>query len=139
MQEQYPIKTAIENGTQYIYCGIRKRFLQATPEEIIRQQTIQFLVEECCYPKGSINVEKAITSGGKRIRYDIAVFYENEAWMIVECKQSNVALNADTFFQSTAYYAVLKPKYILLNNGDQMVCYDTQQLKWLDELPRWGT
>jgi hypothetical protein len=44
-----------------IFDEIRKKFILLTPEEWVRQHTIQFLLQEKKYPKSYINAEKTIT------------------------------------------------------------------------------
>ena len=54
-----------------IFDEIRKKFIILTPEEWVRQHTIQFLLQEKKYPKSYINAEKTITINGTKKRYDI--------------------------------------------------------------------
>ena len=60
-----------------IFDEIRKKFILLTPEEWVRQYTIQFLLQEKKYPKSYINAEKTITIKGTKKRYDLVVFKPN--------------------------------------------------------------
>ena len=44
----------------YIFDIVRKKFVSLTPEEWVRQHTIQFLLKEKKYPQSLMNVEKQI-------------------------------------------------------------------------------
>jgi hypothetical protein len=137
MNESYPIKIAEENGVSYIWDGIRRKYVVASPEELVRQNTLQFLIENCAYPKLAINVEKVLVSNSKKLRYDILVFKENVPWLLVECKRPEQAIHLDTFYQSLAYNMQLQVPYIMLTNGEQMLCYDLAAKTWLQDMPTW--
>ena len=57
-----------------IFDEIRKKFVVLTPEEWVRQHTIQYLIQECKYPKSLINVEKQVKINDMSKRYDIVIF-----------------------------------------------------------------
>ena len=70
-----------------IFDAIRKKFIILTPEEWVRQNTIQFLLQEKYYPTSHVNVEKLIKINSLNKRYDIVVFEPNGSVLIlVECK-----------------------------------------------------
>jgi hypothetical protein len=137
MAETYDIKLVQEDGVTYVWDGIRKKYVVCTPEEEVRQHTIKFLIEEYGYPKGAINVEKLIQVGNKKLRYDIVVFVETQAWLLVECKQPKQKINVDTLHQSMVYQNNLQAQFIMLTNGDDLACYDVSTNKWLEELPEY--
>ena len=43
-----------------VLCLIRKKWIILTPEEWVRQHTVQFLLQDKKFPKSYINVEKLI-------------------------------------------------------------------------------
>jgi hypothetical protein len=131
----YPIKKVVEDSITYIWDGIRKKYLVCTPEEEVRQYLLNYLIEICNYPKAAINIEKLINLGSKKMRYDVMVFVNNEPWLLAECKQPQIELNKDVFYQSLAYQYPLKAKYILLTNGNKTICFDTLNSLWIAELP----
>jgi hypothetical protein len=130
----YPIKTQEENGVEYIWDGIRKKYVVLSPEEWVRQELIKFLIEDCNYPKGAISVEKRIKIGNKFLRYDIVIYKDITPWMLVECKSPEVEINADTFFQSLAYQNHLQANYIMLCNGEKTVCYNVPEQQWMNDM-----
>ena len=47
-----------------VYDPIRKRYVRATPEEYVRQQTIQFLIDYLGVPQDRIIVERTLSRLG---------------------------------------------------------------------------
>jgi hypothetical protein len=136
-KEEYPIKIVEENGIEYVFDNIRKKYVVLSPEEWVRQEMIKFFIENCFYPKACISVEKTIAIGDKKMRYDILIFLKTTPWLLVECKSPEIELTAETFFQSTAYQNVVQAKYIILCNGEKTICYNTTEQKWEESMPDW--
>jgi hypothetical protein len=134
---EYPIKIVQQDGLPFIWDGIRKKYVKLNPEEIVRQQCIQFLIEQCNYPKACISVEKKIKIGDRNLRYDIIIYKHAKPWMIVECKADSILIDESIFMQSLVYQQQLQASYILLTNGTQTICYDVHQQCWLSEIVAW--
>lgn len=101
-----------------IFDVIRKKFVMLTPEEWVRQHTVQFLITEKNYPKSLINVEKQITLHHTKKRYDIVVFNnDGSIHLIVECKAPSVAITQDTFDQIARYNVALNASFLMVSNG----------------------
>ena len=82
----FKIKT--DNGKELIFDGLRKRWVPLTSEEWVRQNFIQFLLQEKKYPSSLIAVEKEIKLGELKKRFDILVYdKEHRPWMMIECKE----------------------------------------------------
>ena len=60
-----------------IFDEIRKKFMLLTPEEWVRQHTVQFLLQDKKFPKSYINVEKLIKINDLNKRYDIVIYQPN--------------------------------------------------------------
>jgi predicted type IV restriction endonuclease len=123
-----------------IFDVIRKKFIILTPEEWVRQHTVQFLLEEKKYPKSYINVEKLIKVNDTSKRYDIAVFKPNgELFLLIECKAPEVAISQDTFDQIARYNLKLKAEYLMVTNGlNHYFCqmdFENEKYVFLKELP----
>lgn len=123
-----------------IFDVIRKKFIILTPEEWVRQNTVQFLLEEKKYPKSYINVEKLIKVNDTSKRYDIAVFKPNgELFLLVECKAPEVAISQDTFDQIARYNLKLKAEYLMVTNGlNHYFCqmdFENEKYVFLKQLP----
>ena len=89
-----------------------------TPEEWVRQNTIQYLVKELNIPLSLINVEKQIKLHGTIKRYDIVTFNpDGSIHLIVECKADSIKISQDTFDQIARYNLELKSNYLMITNG----------------------
>ena len=53
---------------------LEKKNVLLTPEEWVRQNCVQFLINEKNYPKSLISIEKKLSINSLTKRYDIVVF-----------------------------------------------------------------
>ncbi len=123
-----------------IFDDIRKKFIILTPEEWVRQHTVQFLLQEKNYPKSYLNVEKSIKINDVNKRYDIVVFQPNgEIFLLIECKAPEVNITQNTFDQIARYNLKLNAKYLMVTNGlNHYFCqmdFEKEQYVFLKELP----
>lgn len=128
-----------ENKTS-IFDPIRKKFIILTPEEWVRQHTIQYLIAEKKYPQSLLNVEKVLQINGMQKRYDIVVFNpDGSIFLIVECKAANIPITQHTFDQIARYNLVAKATYLMVTNGLQhyycQMDYQKEQYHFLEDLP----
>jgi len=134
----YQPKIKEENGREFIFDAFRKRWVLLTPEEWVRQNFLQYLTQVKKYPASLIAIEKEIKLGELKKRFDIVV-YDKEAkpWMIVECKEMNVALDKSVLDQVLRYNISLKVPYLVITNGSYCMACDCSQseLKEIDQLP----
>ena len=101
-----------------IFDTIRKKFILLTPEEWVRQHTIQFLLQEKNYPKSYLNIEKLIKINDISKRYDIVVFQpDGTIFLLIECKAPEVKITQETFDQIARYNLTLKAQYLMVTNG----------------------
>lgn len=115
-----PLK--IKENKHLIWDPIRKKYIQITPEEWVRQHCVQFLMSELHVPQSVINVEKQIQLNGRTKRYDIVVFSSSGAiLLLIECKAPAVALSQKTLDQIAQYNSVINSKYLMLTNGLQHI------------------
>ena len=90
---QFNFRIKEEDGKEWIFDEFRKQWVRLTPEEWVRQNMLQYLVQIKKYPSSLIAIEKEIAVGEMRKRFDILVYKNAVPWMIIECKEMNVALN----------------------------------------------
>ena len=82
------------NGKQYVLCAWRRRYVRLTPEELVRQTTLQLLVDEFGYPHSLIAVEVPIEVAGVQKRCDAIVYNRQmQALMLLEFKAPSTAFN----------------------------------------------
>ena len=125
-----------------IFDEIRKKFMLLTPEEWVRQHTVQFLLQDKKFPKSYINVEKLIKINNLSKRYDVVVFQPNgEIFLLIECKAPEVPISQNTFDQIARYNLVLKAKYLMVTNGlNHYFCqmdFENEKYIFLKELPEY--
>ena len=115
----YPFKIKAINGKDQIFDPFRKIWVVLTPEEWVRQNLLQYLVQTLHYPPSLIAVEKEIKLGELLKRFDIVVYKNEKAWMIIECKEAKVALNEKTMEQILQYQQILTAQYLFISNGHE--------------------
>ena len=123
-----------------IFDDIRKKFIILTPEEWVRQNTIQFLLQEKNYPKSYLNIEKLININDIKKRYDAVVFLPNGAmFLLVECKAPEIKITQETFDQIARYNMKLNAQYLMVTNGlNHYFCqmdFENEKYIFLEELP----
>jgi hypothetical protein len=138
----YPIKLKRENDKTLVLDPIRKRYIVNTPEEWVRQNFIQFLIQEKGYPASLMAVEKGIVVGKTKKRCDI-VLYDNKgiAKMIVECKAPSIKISQDAFDQIARYNMTLNTDLLIVTNGmHHYTCkmdHENQRYQFLKEIPNY--
>ncbi len=105
---------------ELIFDKIRKKYIQLTPEEWVRQNVLRYLIEEKDYPESLIAVEKKIEIAGKQLRFDALIYNRNGSpLLLIEFKSPSVELNQQVFDQASVYNYRLKVPYLLISNGCQ--------------------
>ena len=115
----YPFKIKALHGKDQIFDPFRKTWVLLTPEEWVRQNLLQYLVQILHYPSSLIAVEKEIKLGELSKRFDIVVYKNEMPWMIIECKEAKVRLNEKTMEQILQYQQVLTAQYLFISNGHE--------------------
>lgn len=126
-----------------IFDDIRKKFIILTPEEWVRQNTIQFLLQEKSYPKSYLNIEKLIKINDIIKRYDIVVFQpDGTIFLLIECKAPGIKITQETFDQIARYNLTLKAQYLMVTNGlNHYFCqmdFEKEHYVFLKELPEFA-
>jgi uncharacterized protein YbaR (Trm112 family) len=131
------MKTRLSDGKKEIYDPVRRRYVACTPEELVRQAYIKYLLEVLEVPAGNIAVEKQLLVNRQRRRFDIVVYVKGQCAAVVECKAPTVVLSEDALFQAAAYNSVLQAVYIVLFNGEsQLVCKkEAENYRICEDLP----
>jgi len=127
-----------ENGREMILDQLRKRWLPLTPEEWIRQNFIQSLIQIHHYPAALIAMEKEIRLGELKKRFDILVYDKlHQPWMLVECKAPSVELNEKVFSQLLRYNIAVPVSFMLITNGAYTFGWEKKgiELMTIDSMP----
>jgi hypothetical protein len=136
----HPFKIREERNIHLIFDEIRKKWIVLTPEEWVRQNFIQYLLQVKKYPSSLLAVEKEIRLGELKKRCDIVVYKAHHPWMIIECKEQKLILNDAVIEQVLRYNISLKVAILVVTNGESTyaVRIDNNKVVLLNELPSWN-
>lgn len=127
-----------EGGKDFIFDALRKKWLLLTPEEWVRQNFVQYLLQVKNYSSTLIAIEKEIKLGELKKRFDILVYDNNhQPWMMVECKAASVKLDGKVLEQALRYNMSVPVEFIVITNGDTTCGWRRAEgkLELLEELP----
>jgi len=129
------MQTIQKQGREYIFDPIRKKYLVLTPEEWVRQQVLDYMMQVKAYPASLISVEKRLRVGSTWKRYDILVYRHSKPWLVVECKEEREPLGDAALRQLLAYNSQLKTNYLVITNGKSLHCYEVASAQWSHSFP----
>ena len=108
-----------EKGRE-IFDMVRKKWLLLLPEEWVRQNFLDYLINSLEYPASRIAVEKKISLNQMDRRPDVVVFDQNgDPEIIVECKAPEIKLTEAVLEQAGRYNMVLGAPILVVTNGNE--------------------
>ena len=122
-----------QGQSKQIFDSVRKRFVALTPEEWVRQNLIQFMVQVYRYPLSLMAVEKIVKVNGLSQRADVVIYDRSGApWLIAECKAPSIKISQETFLHFS-----LQVAHVLLTNGNEHYCLkrSEDQFEFMESLP----
>ncbi len=121
---QYSFRITGKEGKEMILDPLRRKYVKLTPEEWVRQNFIQYLINEGKYPAGLVGIEVFSRFNKMKRRVDILIHNRSgEPVMIVECKAPDVKIDDKVFDQIVCYNMGFKVPYIVVTNGiDHYAC-----------------
>lgn len=129
-----------------IYCSVRRKWIDNTPEEEVRQNLINYLHIQCGAPLQLMACEYPLHTLQMDYRADLLLFdRKGRPLLLAECKAPSVAVDAGVFDQIGRYNAVLRVPYLLVTNGTDSYCCRArskdprQGYDFLDSLPAYPT
>jgi hypothetical protein len=115
---QYSFRITGKEGSDMILDPIRRKYVKLTPEEWVRQNFVQYLINVGKYPPGLLGIEVLFRLNKLKRRVDILVHDRSgKPVMIVECKEPDVRIDENVFEQIVTYNLGLKVPYIVATNG----------------------
>ena len=127
-----------EDGKEFIFDSLRKKWILLTPEEWVRQNFIQYLVLVKGYSPSLIAVEKEMKLGELKKRFDVLV-YDNHhrPRLMIECKAAEVKLDATVLEQVLRYNISIPVEYLIITNGVQTYAWQRKEqgLCLIDDIP----
>lgn len=126
-----------------IFDPIRKKFVILSPEEWVRQHSIQWLCAHKNYPISLLQVEKQFSVHKLSKRFDIVAYTpEGDIFLLVECKAPSTEIDQAVFDQLARYNLALKAKYLMVTNGIVhyfcKIDYVTKKYFVLDSIPNYS-
>ena len=79
LQYQSQLQLKVLDGKRMVFDPIRKKWLILSPEELVRQLLVIFLINEKGYNKNRIALEKALKVNGMLRRWDILIYNESKS------------------------------------------------------------
>ena len=114
----YTFEFKRENNQIFIRDVIRKKFLQLSPEEWVRQNLIMYLIGEKKFPPTLFSIESGIKVNTLQKRYDVLVYSKSgNPFVLIECKAPEVILNQKVFEQIAIYNSKIKAPNMMVSNG----------------------
>lgn len=127
-----------EQGRDQLFDPLRKQWVILTPEEWVRQNFIQYLVQTLSYPPSLIALEKQLKLGELSKRFDILVYDRtHQPWMMVECKAQTEPLTEGVLQQLLRYHLSIPVPFLVITNGDYTRAWGKNkgELVELEQLP----
>ena len=89
-----------KNGNIQVFDMLRRRYIRLTPEEMVRQCFVNYLVNYRGYPQALMGNEVQLTVGEKKLRCDSVLYdMEGKPKMIIEYKSPEVSITEKVLHQ----------------------------------------
>lgn len=138
-------KQYMRHGKDCYLDPYRKRLIEITPEETVRQKILAFYESVLNVPRDMIYVEAPMVWYAENVtgRADIIIHepYDEHlmrALAVIECKKEDVMLTDKVIEQVIRYGDIIGAMYIVITNGQQFEIakynMNNNQYEWLDEI-----
>lgn len=134
-------KLAVHYENNKIYAPLKNKYLEAKPEEKVRQQFICDLVNDYGYSLEQMDQELKLTTsqrGNGAARADIVIWKTKDdkvknktAFLVIELKADTLKLKVEDCYQGYNYATWSRAKLFAVSNGNELQVYKTVE----DELP----
>ncbi|MGL5730687.1 MAG: type I restriction enzyme HsdR N-terminal domain-containing protein [Bacteroidales bacterium] len=123
------LKITLRDQKKFVWDRLRKKFVALTPEEWVRQNFIEFLINHKGYPETLMNNEIAVRLNGMNKRCDSVIFNKNgKPVVILEYKAPQILINQNVFDQIVRYNMVLQVPFLIVSNGLNHYCCEVDYL-----------
>ena len=125
-----------------IFDPVRKRFVNAFPEELVRQSMIHAMQFFYQIPFSRMAIEREIIVFQKPRRFDILVYdKQGEPYILIECKAPEIKLSQAILDQLSIYNFALKAPYACIFNGRMSKAmhfnFNEKSYTLIDKLPNY--
>jgi hypothetical protein len=139
----YSFSVKSKAGGNYIFDAIRKKYIVLTPEEWVRQNFIQYLVQDKGFPSALITVEQQFSFNKMKKRCDILVYNRlGDPVLLAECKAPSVPISRKAFDQIGLYNLTHHVPWLIVTNGMKHYCCryieHEDNYRFADFIPDWS-
>ncbi|MBO7427969.1 MAG: type I restriction enzyme HsdR N-terminal domain-containing protein [Paludibacteraceae bacterium] len=125
-----------------IFDRCRRKYVALTPEEWVRQNMVEYLIQAKNFPAARIGNEVTVMVNGMRKRSDTVIYdREMRPRAIVEYKAPSVKITPKVFDQIANYNFVLNVDVLIVSNGLAHYCCrmdsETKKYMFLREIPEY--
>ncbi len=132
------LKIKSEEGNDFVFDIIRKKYIVLTPEEWVRQHFVHLMINHLGYPKSLIKVESGLSYFKSTKRSDITLMSRNTTpFLLIECKAPEIKIDRKTLNQISVYNKTIEAKFVAITNGFSNFIwkYEGGQYEQLTEFP----
>jgi type I restriction enzyme M protein len=129
--KSYPKADQIRLRENQVFSPVRQKWVQLTPEERVRQEYLQVLINEYGYTVDQIGEELEVTGRGSgHARADFVVWRTTQdkvdgknPLIIVECKADNVTIKPADYGQGDNYARLTNAAFLVTHNNKETRCW----------------
>ena len=136
----HPFRMREEEGKELIFDELRKLWVRLTPEEWVRQNILQYILQNMSYPAALIAVEKELKLGDLTKRFDILVYNrQHKPWLMIECKSMETPITDETVYQILRYNLSIPVRYLVVTNGSASYFFERggTGMNGISGMPEW--
>lgn len=129
------------DGKLSIFDPVRNKFVTNTPEEWVRQNTINYFTKTLGFPKSVLGVETQFKILNRVKRTDLVAYdVYGKPFILVECKRPSIKITQATFEQAFAYNHHLQVPFIVITNGEELYCCDMRfsEPQFIKDIPTYS-
>jgi len=119
----------IEDGQKWLFNPVLKKRFKNRPEERVRLQWVDFLLNQTDWNKNRIGFETPVQlrREDRALRADLLLYSDDVApYALIECKSDQIKLSDSTAVQAARYNSLLHAPYIILTNGREDLVYKVE-------------
>lgn len=134
LETRIEIKEKNSKVVPYVTCLLRKKKIVLTPEEVIRQLYVDYLIDDLGYPADRMELEYSVTFGREKKRADIVIFDKDQKttpYLIVEIKKPKLK---DGKEQLKSYCNATGAPVGVWTNGDSISYYHRKDPNYFEDI-----
>lgn len=128
-----------EGQEKKLWNPVLKKAYKNLPEERVRLQLVDWLIEEVQYPTSKISFESPVKLPGDKShsRTDLITYNKDfKPLLLVECKAPEIRMDANVALQIARYNQQIKAPYLAITNGHTCYWFETRPvLRFLEQIP----